>query len=148
VKKPKVIKRTKADKNNEVVSVLHSNYRYRRTPCEECPWKKSSPRRAFPAEAFRISARTAYDMSESEFSCHMSGVGKPTTCAGFILSGSDHNLCSRKARVFGNLDMSQIHSEEPLYETYRHMAEANGVDPNDPVLAPCRPTKKDLENEL
>lgn len=110
---------------------------YRREPCPECPWRKDAPIGAFPAEAFRVSAKTAYDMTVHTFSCHMSGSEKPATCAGFLLSGADHNLAVRLARSTGSIS-DDVKSDVPLYGSYREMAEANGVDPEDPILAPCR----------
>jgi Family of unknown function (DUF6283) len=55
-------------------------------------------------------------------------------CAGFIVKSSAHNLSVRLARQ----DFSHVHSPYPLFNTYREMAIANGVDPNDPHLRNCR----------
>jgi len=111
---------------------------YRTQACSECPWRRDSPVGAFPAEAFRISAETAYDMADKAFACHLGGAG--TVCAGFLNSGAAHNLSIRKAianEKFSYADFPE--SEVPLYDSYREMAEANGVDPEDPFLKPCRP---------
>jgi hypothetical protein len=113
-------------------------YSYRRAPCAECPWRKDSPVGAFPAEAYRISASTAYDMADNVFACHMSGSECPATCAGFLLQGADHNLAVRMRLASGVLDPGSIRSDVELYGSYREMAEVNGVDPDDPVLARCR----------
>ena len=139
-KKAKVVGRTKADANHEVISVVQSGetYRYCRTPCAECPWRKDSPIGAFPAEAYRISAKTAYDMAQSTFACHMAGKDNPATCAGFLLQSSAHSFQVRMSLIKGRLDLSKVKSDVPLYGSYRKMAEANGVDPEDPVLKPCR----------
>lgn len=108
-------------------------------PCPECPWRKDSAIGAFPAEAYRHSARTAYDMAQTTFGCHMAGKGKPLTCAGFLLRGADHNLLIRLAQIRGRLDLSKVSDGgAPLFESYAAMAIANGVRPDDPVLAPCR----------
>ena len=112
---------------------------YRRKPCEDCPWRSDVPTGRFPADAFRHSARTAYDMAETMFSCHVSGSEKPATCAGFLLRGAGHNMLYRLALISGKIDPREISDAGiPLYAGYREMAIANGVDPDDPVLSPCR----------
>jgi hypothetical protein len=55
----------------------------------------------FPAEAFRHSASTAYDMAQHTFACHESGSKKPATSAGFLLRGADHNLAVRLGFMTG-----------------------------------------------
>lgn len=69
------------------VTVEHANRDYRATPCARCPWLKDSPVGAFPAEVFRHSARTAYDLSRHTFGCHASHPNTPQHCAGFLLRG-------------------------------------------------------------
>jgi hypothetical protein len=109
-----------------------------RRPCPECPWRLDASRGAFPAEAYRLSARTAYDMAESSFSCHMAGSTAPSVCAGFLLRGADHNLSIRLRIIKGEYDPGRVSSDVALYDDYREMALANGVAPGDPVLKPCR----------
>jgi len=92
----------------------------------------------FPAEAFRHSASTAYDMSDHTFACHQSGKEKPATCAGFLLRGATHNLAVRLGYMRGRFQGDVTDGGHELHESYRAMAIANGVDPEDPVLAPCR----------
>jgi hypothetical protein len=116
---------------------VHSSgeHRYRRKPCASCPWAKDSPVGAFPAEAFVGSARTAYDLARQTFGCHTSGADVPTTCAGFILKGSAHNLGMRMSSV----DPDTVSDDgRELYGSYREMAEANGVPPGHPALRDCR----------
>lgn len=107
---------------------------YCKTPCPKCPWRKDAVGE-FPAEAFRHSAETAYDMSSRVFACHAAGAERPMACAGFLLSESaDHNLSVRFSRIKrGGLEDVDAGGLE-LFTTYREMAEANGVDPHDPVL--------------
>ena len=111
---------------------------YRRQPCPQCPWRRDAPIGAFPAEAYRLSAETAYDLSTHQFACHMSGSEKPATCAGYLLRGSAHNMATRLALSRGAINPGEVSSDVDLYDSYREMAEANGVDPDDPTLAPCR----------
>jgi hypothetical protein len=112
---------------------------YRTTPCGQCPWRSDVPTGVFPAEAFRHSASTSYDMAQNTFACHMAGKGKPLTCAGFLLRGSTHNLAVRLALIQRRLDLRTVNDGgHPLFTNYRAMAEANGVAPEDPALAPCR----------
>lgn len=134
--KGRVIERRRADRRHEVVSI-EGEQRYCRTPCPQCPWRKDAPIGEFPAEAFRISAVTAHDMSTRKFGCHMSGTDRVATCAGFLISGADHNLAVRLGRATGELPFD-LESPVELYANYREMAEANGVAPNDPALADCR----------
>lgn len=109
---------------------------YRKEPCPQCPWREDAVG-VFPPEAFRHSAGTAYDMSTHNFACHDSGTRKPAVCAGFLLRGADHNLAVRLQRMQGNYD-DVSDGGHVLHDSYRAMAIANGVPPDDPVLAPCR----------
>jgi hypothetical protein len=111
---------------------------YRKQVCETCPWRLDAEVGRFPAQAYRESAPTAHDASFSTFACHESGKEHLQTCAGFILANSFDNIGVRIAECRGDLDRRQIKRTVPLYRSYRAMAEANGVDPDDPVLAPCR----------
>lgn len=113
---------------------------HRRAVCPTCPWRKDAVGE-FPAAAFKVSAPTCYDMAIETFACHGSGSKKPATCAGFLLSDSaQHNLTVRMKQRNGKLDLSKIRPTPgvELFATYSEMAVANGVDQNDPVLAPCR----------
>lgn len=127
-----------AGQDHQVVSVARRGaVRYRRSPCSDCPWRVDAVGE-FPAEAFRHSARTAYDMSQHTFACHQSGVEKPAMCAGFLLRGAEHNLSVRLAYLNGHLKHDVTDGGHALHENYRQMAVANGVDPEDPALAACR----------
>lgn len=110
---------------------------YMRRPCPTCPWRTDAVGE-FPAEAFRHSAHTAYDMSERPFGCHQAGVKTPKICAGYLLRGADHRLTVRVARMKGKIADDVSDAGIDLFDSYRDMAEANGVDPDDPVLSPCR----------
>lgn len=123
---------------DQVVTVEGGKGTYRMTPCAGCPWVRENDG-SFPAEAFRHSASTAYDMSDRVFGCHESGTAKPATCAGFLLRGADHNLAIRLAYLRGRIDPDQLNDGgRNLHPSYASMATANGVDPTDPVLARCR----------
>jgi len=124
--------------NGHAVVTVEGKGGYRRKPCEQCPWRCDMTSR-FPAEAFRLSADTAYDAAFHAFGCHMSPAAKPATCAGFLLSaGALHNIVVRLALAAGRLDIDKVSSGVPLFTSYRTMAIANGVAADDPVLAPCR----------
>lgn len=111
---------------------------YRRRPCGTCPWRLDQVG-VFPAEAFRHSARTAYDGAEEAFGCHESGADAPQDCAGYLLVGAAHNLTVRIKIREGEIDPEQItDGGHPLHESYRAMAVANGVPPDDPALRACR----------
>lgn len=77
-------------------------------------------------------------MSTTQFACHKSPEGQEYACAGFLLSGSAHNLGVRIGIMKKLIRLSQVHSDYPLFRNYREMAIANGVNPSDPVLRPCR----------
>jgi hypothetical protein len=126
------------DENHRVVSVIGGGGQYRREPCGGCPWRVDQTG-TFPAGAFRETAGTAYDRADKMFSCHESGTKKPATCAGFLMRGADDNLAVRMKYIKGEMDFHAISDGgHELHESYRAMAEANGVDPSDPILAPCR----------
>ncbi len=107
----------------------------RREPCNECPWRTDRVGK-FGAEAYRRLATSAYDMSRTIFTCHISKEDAPVACAGFLLRGALHNLTIRMERC---IVISQIHDGgHDLHVDYRAMAIANGVQSDDPALLPCR----------
>ena len=122
---------------HQVVTVKTKAGCYRREPCPTCPWRPDAVGE-FPPEAFRHSAPTSYDQAQSLFSCHESGAKKPATCAGFLLRGATHNLAVRLSFSMGLLKDDVTDGGVELHPNYRAMAIANGVDPQDPILQPCR----------
>lgn len=140
--KSEILEVRPAGDDHQVVTVKRDAERktghlYRRKPCAKCPWRVDAVGE-FPAEAFKHSASTAYDMSDRVFGCHDSGTSKPATCAGFLLRGAYHNLRVRMAYLTGEIQDDLEEDGLELFESYREMAIANGVDPDDPVLADCR----------
>lgn len=131
--KGKITAVRRADANHQVLSV-EGEGAYRRQPCGGCPWRIDQTGK-FPVDAFRLSADTCYDASFKLFGCHESGAERPATCAGFLIANSVHNVGARKIDIAGG---PGCFSPVPLYPSYRAMAIANGVAPDDPVLAPCR----------
>ena len=103
-------------------------------PCAECPWRRDVPTGKFPPERYVALATTAYDMAGAVFACHMSKDGREFACAGFILQSSAHNFACRMARM----PFDDVRSPYPLFETYRELAIANGVEKHDPALDRCR----------
>lgn len=93
--KATVTKITPVDQHHQVVSTRSKDGGYMKKPCRDCPWKKSSTG-IFPAEAFRVSAHTSYDMAPETFACHRAGVKKPKICAGFLLRGAELNYFVQK----------------------------------------------------
>ena len=133
----RVTNRRLADENHEVVTVVGDGG-YRRIPCRGCPWRVANAGE-FPAEAFRLSADTAYDGAFNQFACHESGAEKAATCAGFLLRNSANNVGARIKAIKGEIDYSAlVEPAEALFGSYREMAIGNGVAPDDPVLARCR----------
>lgn len=137
--KPLILNVRPAGSDHQVVTVQGESGRaYRRRPCSTCPWRVDAVGE-FPAEAFRHSANTAYDMAGHEFGCHQSGTDKPATCAGFLLRGARHNLGTRLKVMAGEVDLESVSDGGvELFGSYREMAEANGVEADDTVLGPCR----------
>ncbi|MCW5230946.1 DUF6283 family protein [Verminephrobacter eiseniae] len=132
-----VLETRPAGDDYQVVSVKSPKKSYRKQPCSDCPWRVDAVGE-FPAEAFRHSARTAYDLSEHVFGCHQSGSEKPATCAGFLLRGADHNLAVRLRHSSGEYKGDVSDGGMALHDNYVEMAVANGVDRDDPCLQPCR----------
>ena len=112
--------------------------RYRHEPCAECPWRRDVPTGHFPPERFLALAHTAYDCSFVQFACHLSAENSPRTCAGFLLRGAEHNLAVRIKKSLSQIDPACLRETTPLYDSYRQMAVANGVDPDDPAMEQCR----------
>jgi hypothetical protein len=135
--KPRIIGQRPAGSDHRVVTVASDGSQYRRQPCGGCPWRIDQTGE-FPPEAFIHSARTAYDMSTHAFGCHESGTDRPVTCAGFLLRAY-HNLAVRLRASRGLIDLDGVSDGgHDLYDDYRQMAIANGVDPYDPALRDCR----------
>lgn len=134
-----VLKVTQADENHQVWSIRTGAgpMAHQRKPCRNCPWRRDAVGE-FPAEAFKLSAKTAYDMAKETFCCHSAGPGKPSVCAGFLLRGADDNFSVRMAYLSGRLTQDFHENGHELFDSYREMAIANGVDPEDPVLKLCR----------
>lgn len=126
-----------AGNDHQVVTAEGGGSHYRRKPCTDCPWKVEATG-VFPAEAFRHSAATAYDMNTHTFGCHQSGHKHPATCAGFLLRGADHNLSVRLGYMAGRYKDDVSDDGLELHADYRTMAIANGVRPDDAILKPCR----------
>lgn len=134
-----VIRIRPADRDHQVVTLSGGDGKsYRRKPCAHCPWRLDQPTGRFPPEAFRHSAETAHDLSDHRFGCHMSGVERAETCAGFLLRGAAHNLAVRLDLMTGRVDLDDVSTDVPLYNSYRDMAQANGVAAEDPALLRCR----------
>ena len=136
-KEPTITRIRPADERNQVVTVEGGKGSYRRQPCSKCPWRVDATGE-FPAEACRHSAGTAYDMAQHTFGCHESGAQKPATCAGFLLRGGAHNLSVRLGYMTGRIKDDVRDGGHQLHENYRAMAIANGVAPDDEILALCR----------
>ena len=136
--KPRVIKTRLADKNNAVLTVVGGDGKHCHIPCEQCPWRVDQTGK-FPAEAFRISANTAYDQSFHVFGCHMAGKDRPATCAGFLLMNAVNNIGARLAAMRGDFNPNAISDGGlELHESYKAMAIANGVSLDDSALKMCR----------
>lgn len=126
-----------AGPDHQVVSVQGGYAGYRRKVCSDCPWRKDKVGE-FPPEAFVISASTSYDTSTTTFACHQSGTDKTCVCAGFLLRGADNNIAVRMGYITGKYQDNVHDGGHELHDSYRDMAVANGVDPNDPALKRCR----------
>ena len=138
-KKPEITQVRPAGTEHQVVSLRSTDKRYRRKPCDGCPWVKENTGE-FPAQAFEHSAATSEDMSEHVFACHESGAEKSSTCAGFLLRGADNNMAIRLRLSRGEIDYDLIKEDgRELYDSYREMAVGNGVDPDSPALKNVRP---------
>ncbi len=135
--KPVVVGATPGGEGHQVLTITGGNGAYRRKPCPTCPWRKDMVGE-FPAEAFRVSAHTAYDMATHVFGCHKSGASSPSTCAGFLINGAAHNLSVRMSLIKGTYTADAKDGGHELHGSYRAMAIANGVSPDDPVLEQCR----------
>lgn len=136
-KRSSVLQVRPAGPDHQVVTVVGQRRGYRRRPCSKCPWRIDATGE-FPAEAFRHSAGTAYDLSRRVFACHESGTSKPAICAGFLLRGAGHNLAVRMKRLNGEVGDDVRDGGCELHANYRAMAVANGLGKDEDVLVPCR----------
>jgi hypothetical protein len=146
--RPKVTQRRSADENHEVITIHGGRGQYRRQPCGGCPWRVDQTGE-FPAEAFRHSAGTAYDMATHTFGCHEAGPGNPVTCAGFLLRGAEHNLTVRMKLATGAINPGSVtDGGHELHEDYVAMAVANGCSESDEQLIACRRSTGSASNPL
>jgi hypothetical protein len=132
--KERITRVSPAGPDHQVVQVTGPMIGYRKTPCATCPWRVDQVGE-FPAEAFRISADTAYDAAFETFACHRGGIKRALICAGFLLQNSMNNIGARLKGISGG---PGCRSRFKLFDSYRAMAVANGVAPDDPMLAKCR----------
>lgn len=136
-----------AGKDHQVLTVQTASrgaQAYCKQPCPDCPWRLDAVGK-WPADAFRASAETAYDMATHTFACHSAGAESPRLCAGFLLRGADHNLRVRLDRMRGLLRLDVRDGGHALHASYAAMAIANGVPADDPALAACRSSCYDDE---
>lgn len=136
-KRAHLIRKRMAGPDHAVLSVEGGGDAYRREPCPGCPWRIDQTGQ-FPAEAFVLSASTAYDAALNTFACHESGSVKPATCAGFLLRNAANNLGVRFRSMRGQDFRDVTDAGIPLHRDYRAMAVANGVPADHPALARCR----------
>jgi hypothetical protein len=136
--KPRITARRSADAEHDVITVRGGPGTYRRWPCDGCPWRVDQTGE-FPAQAFLLTANTAYDMATETFACHEAGPEHTAICAGFLLRGADHNMAVRMKYSAGKIDPAQVSDRGlELHTDYTTMAVANGCDPDAPELKPCR----------
>ena len=137
-KSTKILNIRPAGDNHQVVTTKGGKGSYRKRPCKDCPWRVDATGK-FPAEAFRHSANTAFDMSDHTFACHANGIKRPATCAGFLLQNADNNLAVRMKRMTSDYASDVTDGGHELHPNYRAMAIANGVPKDDPAIKLCRP---------
>ncbi|MEU7004145.1 DUF6283 family protein [Nonomuraea sp. NPDC046570] len=78
---------------------------HQRAPCARCPWRVDTPVGVFPAQVFRDSAATTYDLAVAPFGCHASDPNRPLTCAGFlllVLLVTSSSVCSSVSTALGD----------------------------------------------
>ncbi|WGS46934.1 DUF6283 family protein [Burkholderia sp. JSH-S8] len=127
---PEITRTRSTGPDHHVVAVEGGKGAYRREPCPKCPWRIDAIGE-FPAEPFKHSAETAYDMATQTCACHESGARKPAMCAGFLLRGAGHNMSVRLKMIRGE-HFDDVHDGgNELHENYRAMAVANGVAADD-----------------
>jgi hypothetical protein len=110
----------------------------RKRPCGNCPWRLDAPVGEFSPARYRKLAACAADMSSVLFTCHKSTEAQPVVCAGFLSVGADHNLAVRMALITFRLQQQDRSGGVALHPSFRAMAIAQGVPPDDPALTQCR----------
>lgn len=108
---------------------------HRKTPCEECPYRKDTAPGQFPAERYEALRNTAggpgneADLHAPMFACHKSAEGKEIACAGWLAVCGYWHLGIRVALAHGRIDPSALVPKEDwpeLYDTYDEVAEIQG----------------------
>lgn len=134
--------RRPAGSGHRVLTIEGGGDSFRREPCAQCPWRKDAVG-VFPTEAFRHSGETGTKVGQAGeprmFACHANGSEKPAACAGYILASRDTIGWQAAVRT-RRFDPAKVHSAGlDLFPGYFEMAVANGVAPDDPAIAGCRP---------
>lgn len=113
-----------------------------RRPCENCPWKKSTPRGGFPGG--KLNTRGLEDMisgrSFQVMQCHATPDGRPSVCVGFARRCPD-TVGLRIAQMLQMVDLSEVDFEQPLSEelhTLDSVLRKHGVDNTEPCKTRCR----------
>ncbi len=116
-------------------------------PCADCPFRLDAPVGHFPAcryEALRGTSSTPAGhpgFGAPMFACHATPEGRETACAGWLAIEGHAHVGVRMAVATGRLDPSSLVPGDDwpeLFPSFLAMAEANGVPPDHPALAPCR----------
>lgn len=108
----------------------------RNTPCPECPWLADAEPGKFTTERYRSLASSARQELGCVFACHMSSDASPIACAGYLAVVGPVSLQVRLMAAQGLVDVSAVAvpADVALYPSYRALAVANGVAPDDPCL--------------
>jgi Family of unknown function (DUF6283) len=84
------------------------------------------------------SANRAYDQSMHQFAYHVSGSETPRPAPGSCFAMRPTTSVSVSPRLTGKIDPNELREMVPLHPSYRAMAEANAMPPDDPALRSTR----------
>ena len=110
---------------------------HRKTPCNECPFVKTTPPGQFTDaryEALRVTtedpANVQAPIGSPLFACHLTHEGKDMPCAGWLAAVGECSITVRLLIAKGRLPHSVLQPGldwPPLFDSYDAMAKVQGA---------------------
>lgn len=105
---------------------------HRAYPCNECPWRRSTPPGQFPGTRYDTLRNTSGTrgaeaaLNAPLFACHKTAEGQEQACAGWLAAVGAGHLGVRLAVIQGRLPATALQPGEgwpELFDTYDEMAD-------------------------
>jgi Family of unknown function (DUF6283) len=99
-------------------------------PCDNCPWRRDALPGYWDPQHFRDIWQSCQDDGQALMLCHKSKPGEKVNipCAGYVIVVGYESIGVRIATTLGRLNPEEYKTDEPLYETFEEMMDANEVE--------------------